>query len=81
MITDHGWVPRNTVVTLPLSDRGQRRPDGKRYWEVLDWSHGLPIKVGSWGCAEFPFVRLRSQGDGPWCHWCYEYVKARETRS
>lgn len=58
MITDSGWLPRNTVVTLPLSDRGQPRPDGAMYWEVLDWTSGRPVKIGSWGCAPFPFVRI-----------------------
>jgi hypothetical protein len=68
MITDHGWVPRCTAVTLPLSDRGERLGDRRRYWEVLDWSRGLPIKVGPWGFADFPYVRVRPYFNGPWCY-------------
>lgn len=59
MITAQGWLPRNTVVDLSLTDRGARRPDGKRYWEVLVWRDNVtPVKVGGWGFAEFPFTRV-----------------------
>ncbi len=81
MLTEHGWLPRCTAVTAGVD--APRWPSGSVIWWVETWmidrdgtfrrrSHGTGTEPATqW--REARFVRVRTQGGGP---WAYASVKA-----